>query len=61
MCASFNGNLYTTIVSCNSPSCASEELDITSFYNELSSLAWYITKHNVLIIGGSMNAEIGKL
>ena len=35
-------------------------MDITTFYNGLSSLAWHITKHNVLIIGRDMNSQIEK-
>ena len=30
---------------------ASDEMDITAFYNRLSSLGWHIPKHNVLMIG----------
>ena len=57
MCATFNGNPYTTIVSYYSPITASDETDITTFYDELSSLARHIHKHNVLVIGGDMNAQ----
>ena len=56
-CASFNGNCWTTIISCYSPTNAS---DIFTFYNKLSSLVRHILKHSVLIIGGDMNAQIGK-
>ena len=42
-----------------SPS-AYDETDITIIYNDLSSLVQYIYKHNVQIIGGVMNAQIGK-
>ena len=35
-------------------------LDITTFYNELSSIVWHIPKHNILIIDGDMNAHTGK-
>ena len=58
-CASFNGNPCTTIVSCYIPTNVSEEADIITFYNELSSLR-HILKHNILIISGDMNAQIGK-
>ena len=60
MSALFNGNPSATIISCNSPTNASEEMDIITFYNELYSLVRYIPKHNVLIIGRDMNAQIGK-
>ena len=38
----------------------SEETDLITIFNELSSLVQSILKHNVLIIGGDMNAQIGK-
>ena len=46
------------IISCNSLTNVSDEKDLDIFYNELSSLIR--SKHNVLIIGGEMNAQIGK-
>ena len=58
MCAAFNDNLCSTIVSCYSPINASDEIDISSFNNELCSLDWHIPKHNVPVIGGYMNAKI---
>ena len=58
VCATFNYNPCTSIVSSNSPTNASDETDITTFYNELSSLVGHIPKHNVLIIGRDMNAHI---
>ena len=60
MCATFNGNLSTTIVSCYSPTNASDEIDITTFYNRLSSSVRHIPKHNILIMGGDINTQIGK-
>ena len=54
------GNPCITIVSCYSSTNGSDETDITTFYNELSSLVWYITKHKTLIISGGLNAQIGK-
>ena len=56
----FNGNPMTTIISCCSPTNASDETDHITFYNELSSLVRGILKYNLLIIGGNMNAQIGK-
>ena len=53
MCASFNGNICTTVTN------VSDKTDITAFYNELSSLVWHIHKH-ILIIGGDVNIQIGK-
>ena len=60
MVATFNGNPSTTIISCNRSTNVSDETDLITFYNELSSLVRRILKHNVFIIGGNMNAQIGK-
>ena len=60
MAATFNGNPRATIISCYSPTNVSEETELVAFYNELSSLVRSIPKHNVLVIGGDMNAQIGK-
>ena len=48
------------IISCYIPTNVSEETDLIVFYNELSTLVPRFPKHNVLIIGGDMNAQIGK-
>ena len=45
---------------CISYTNASDKLDIITFCDGLSSLAQHIPRHNVLIIGGDMNAQIGK-
>ena len=60
MVAMFNGNPSSTIIYCDSPTIARDETDLDTFYNELSSLVRCIPKHNVLIIGRDMNAQIGK-
>ena len=60
MAATFNGNPRATIVSCYSPTNVSKENEIVTFYDELSSLVRSIPKHNMLVIGGDMNAQIGK-
>ena len=60
MAATFNGNPRATIISCYSPTNVSEETELVTFYNELSSLVRSIPKHNMLVIGGDMNAQIGK-
>ena len=56
----FNGNPRATIISCYSPINDSEETELVAFYDELSSLVRGIPKHNVLVIGRDMNAQIGK-
>ena len=60
MVDTFNGNPRATIISRYSPTNVSEETDLIAFYNELSSLVHSIPKHNILIIGRDMNAQIGK-
>ena len=60
MAATFNGNPKATIISSYSPTNVSEENEIVTFYEDLSSLVRSIPKHNLLVIGGDMNAQIGK-
>ena len=60
MAATFNGNPRATIISCYSPTNVSEETELVTFYDELSSLVRTIPKHNMLVIGGDMNAQVGK-
>ena len=60
MVATCNGNPSTMIISCYSPTNACDETDLITFYNELSSLVHCIPKHNILIISGGMDAQIGK-
>ena len=59
MAATFNGNPRATIISCYSPTNVSEETELVTFYDELSSLVRSIPK-NMFVIGGDMNAQIGK-
>ena len=60
MVATFNGNHRATIISCYSPTNVSEENELVTFYDELSSLVRSIPKHNVLVIVVDMNTQIGK-
>ena len=60
MAATFNGNPRAIILFCYSPTNVSEETELVAFYGELSSLVRSIPKHNVLVIGGDMNAQSGK-
>ena len=39
---------------------ASNEMDITTFYKELSFLVLHIPKHNFLTICGNINTQIGR-
>ena len=59
MIASFNGNPAVTIISCYSPNVSGEE-DKDEFYTELTTITRSIPKHNILLVGGDMNAKIGK-
>ena len=60
LATTFNGNPRATIISCYSPTNVSEETELVTFYDEVASLVRSIPKHNLLIIGGDMNAQIGK-
>ena len=60
MAATLNGNPKATIISCYSPTNVSEETKLVTVYEKLSSLVRSIPKHNLLVIGGDMNAQIGK-
>ena len=60
MAAMFNGNPRATIISCYSSTNVSEETELVAFYDELSFLVYSILKHNMLLIGGDMNAHIEK-
>ena len=58
--ATLNDILGTTILSCYSPTYASDKTDLIPFYNKLYYFVHSISKHNILIIGGDMNAQVGK-
>ena len=58
--ATFNGNPLATVISCYSPTNSTDEELAIEFYSNLSSLIRDIPKHNVKVIGGDMNAQIGK-
>ena len=60
MAATFNGNPKATITSCYNSTNVSKETEVVTFYEELSSLVRSIPKHNLLVIGGDMNAQILK-
>ena len=61
MCATFNADLTSTILSCYCPTNVRDEMDLTTSYNRLSSITLNILKHNFLIICGKMNSQIGKV
>ena len=49
-----------TLISCYSPTNIADEQEVLDIYDDLSSLVRSVTKHNVLIIGGNLNAQIGQ-
>ena len=58
MIATFNGNPATTVISCYSPTNASELEMAIKFYEDLTGVIKEIPKHNVKVIAGDMNAQI---
>ena len=58
--ASFNGNPALTVIASYSPTNVTDEQDVIDFYDELSPCVRSVPKHNVLIIGGDMNAHLGR-
>ena len=60
MVATFNGNPKATNISCYRPTNDSDETELVTFDEELSSLVRSIQKYNLQVIGGNMNAQIGK-
>ena len=60
MIASFNRNLAVTMTSCCSPTNVSHEDDKDQFYFDLTTALRSITKHNITLVGGDMNARLGK-
>ena len=60
MTINLSGNPQTTIISCYSPTNVSDKQETLEFYTELNSLTRRISKHNVLIIGGDFNAQLGQ-
>jgi exonuclease III len=60
MVATFNGNPEATIISCYSPTNVHDESEVEKFYHELSSVTREVPKHNVLLLGGDYNAQLGQ-
>ena len=54
-----HGNPMTTALCCYSPHNELPEEDVPQFYHELSTVIYAIPAHNLLIIGGDMNAQLG--
>ena len=60
MIGTFNGNPLTTVICGYSPTNVSDEIDVDHFYTDLSTVVRQVPKHNVLVLGGDMNAQLGK-
>ena len=60
MVATINGNPQATVFSCYSPTNVHEETEVESFYQQLTSITRQVPKHNVLLIGGDFNAQLGQ-
>ena len=60
MIANFKGNPHTSVISFYSPTNVSDDQEIELFYTRLTSLTRQIPKHNVLILGGDLNAHLGQ-
>ena len=58
--ATFHGYPEPTLISCYSPTNIADEQEVIDFYDDLSSLICSVPKHNVLIIRGDLNAQIGQ-
>ena len=58
--ATFRGNPKTVVISCYSPHNARPEEEVSAFYEKLSNVIEDIPLHNMLFIGGDMNAQIAK-
>ncbi len=58
--ASFNSNPAFTVIACYSPTNVSDEQDVIDFYDDLSPCVRSVPKHNLLIIGGDLNAHLGR-
>ena len=54
-----NGSPATTIFSCYSPHNEYSEEDVAQFYDELSSAVYSVPAHNLVVIGGDFNAQLG--
>ena len=60
MVATFNGNPGTTVICCYSPTNTSDMEDVEKFYQDLSDVVRQVPVHNVLIIAGDFNAQLGR-
>ena len=59
--ATFNGNPKCTVISTCSPTNVTSEGTIQEYYSELTTLIHQVPKHNVLLLRGDMNAQVGPI
>ena len=59
MLAEFESNPKMTIISCYSPTNMSEESEAKDFYKDLKGVTENILAHNILVIAGDFNAQVG--
>ena len=59
--ATFHGNPKPTLISCSSPTNIAYEQEVIDLYDDLSCLVRSVPKHNVLIVGGDLNTQPGKV
>ena len=57
--ATSTGDPKTTMVVCYSPTNVSEETQVREFYTELQDTIKKLPKHNVIIIAGDLNTQVG--
>ena len=59
MVASFHGNPLLNVVCVYSATNCSLDQEIESFYSDLRGMLSSISKHNIKIIAGDMNSQLG--
>ena len=59
MVAKFDGNPKTAIVSCYSPTSCSDEKESVQFHSMLQDVIRQLPKHNVIVIAGDVNTQVG--
>ena len=57
--ANFQGNPSTTIICAYSPTNCADITDAEDFYHHLADTIKEVPKHNLLLVGGDFNAQIG--
>ena len=55
----FKGNPEVSVVSCYSPTNCSPDSEAENFYNLLSDVCKQIPKHDIMVVCGDMNAQLG--